>query len=382
MLKKSLLFIALLFVGFFCYYFSLTTVKKNRVKRVALHTLGILESDWKVTTTENNNKFSTTFKSPTLFVDDIYTSMQGPYSFKRFKLNENEDELYWITKFQGTANSKFDSQNISNDFICHVNLYHSDVEHFARMGLEERINIQESQLITLTKGTLSVEFPKGFGYPIYSNEKFLVGSQALNLNKKNEQFKVNYSFKMDYYKNKNKRLKPLYMRYVVLAMPYKEGEETLETSTKDEDNLFVLCAGPSSNRRFKVENEKGEKFTGFWKVPKGEYTYVNNISNTLNLKQIETVHLINAHVHPYAESIELKDATTNTTIFKSIITNSKDKKGIEEISEFSSVDGVKLFPSHQYNLILKVNNTTNQEIDMMGSMFLYFYDEKLDKKMN
>jgi hypothetical protein len=378
MIKKFLIVFTFVILGGLCYYLSLTTIKKNKVKTKALHTLGVLNSEWKITTSEKDEKFSTTFNSSTILIDGVYTSMEGPISYNRFKLNEEENELYWITKFEGMANSKYNSEKISNDFICHINLYHSDVEHFARMGLNERISRQQSDILMLTKGGLSITFPNGFGYPLYSNEKILVGTQALNLNKKNEIFNVDYKFKLHYLKNKDKQLQPLYMRYVVLALPYQREDEQTKPSINGDEQMFVRCAGPNN----RMENDRGEKMTTFWKIPTGKHSFVSNVTKILSLKKEETIHFINVHVHPYATSLELKDSTANSTVFKSIITSSKEKKGIENITEFSSIKGVKLYPTHQYYLIQKVNNTSNKEIDMMASMFLYFYDEDLDKKLN
>lgn len=382
-MKKILAVLTILIVGTLCYYFMLPKVAQNRIKKVALHKLGVLDAAWSMHTEHLDTEYVTTFNSQTLFVDGIYTSMQGPSSYKKFVLDEKEDELYWITKFRGSAKTSFVSEGVSHDFICHMNLYHSDVAHFARLGLNDRIKTQqESQLITLTKGILSVDFPKGFGYPIYSNEKILVGSQALNLNDKESKFKVNYDFKMHYNKDKDTRLKPLYMRYLVLGMPYKdESESKQKTVNTNKDKFFVTCAGPSDNRRFKAENEKGEKFTAFWKVPKGEYTYVNDATSLLNLNEEKTIHLINAHVHPFATSLELKDKTTNTTVFKSEVTNYKNRIGIDKITSFSSEKGIKVYPNHQYELILKVNNTIEKDVDMMASMFIYYYDKELDLKL-
>lgn len=380
MLKKGLIFLSLIAFLLFCYFLTFSKVKQNQIKNFVLHKVGILSSEWKISTEKENDNFITTFSSPTLFVDDIYTSMQGPHTNERFKLNETEDDLYWVTKFEGVANSKFNS----NDFICHMNLFHSNVEHFSRLGFKERINLQDSRLITLTSGTLSLNFPKGFAYPIYSNEKMFISSQALNLYKKEDKFNVNFDLKLHYSKNKKKKLKPLYMKYLVLSLPYTDDMQKNENSLErlDIGAPFVECAAPSSDNRFEAENSNGDKFTAFWKVPPGEYTYINDVTSVLNLQKTQKVHFINAHVHPYATSLELKNNTTNKTVFKSIITNSDGKKGIESISSFSSEEGVALYPNHKYTLIQKVNNTSKIESDMMASMFVYFYDEALDLKLN
>lgn len=365
------------------FYFSSTKLTKNKIKHAVLHKLGILNSEWKITTEKKNDTYIASFNSPTLLIDDIYNSMEGPYTYKRFKLDETKDELLWISRFQANANSKLLQKSVSNDFICHVNLYHNSAEHYSRMGINDKIAKQsDRQLISLlTTGSLNIEFPKGFAYPIFSNEKILIGSQALNLNKKDNWFNVDYTYKIHY--STQKKIKPLYMKYVVLAMPYKEGTSE-EKESHDKLPYFVECALPSTERH-KKENGKGELITSFWKVPKGKHTYQNDVTDILSLQKVETLHYINVHVHPYARSLELIDITTNTSVFKSIITNADGKKGIEDITSFSSIEGVKLYPNHQYNMILEVDNTSkiaNSETDMMCGMFLYFYNEDFDKKLN
>ncbi|MFY0631671.1 MAG: hypothetical protein JXR05_15005 [Flavobacteriaceae bacterium] len=379
MIKKIIRIVSVLLliflVGSSVYYFSSSKKEKNKIKKHFLYKMGIYESDWSTENSQTDLDHTTTFNSSSLLIDDIYTSMEGPYTYKWFLLNENEDELYWIKKLNASVTSKFDSDSISNDFFCHANLYHSNTEHHMRLGLKDRISHQsESQIITLTKGVLSVEFPEGFGYPIFSNEKIQIGGQAVNLNKDNEWFRVNFNFDLQYHKNKEKKLKPLFMKYVVMAFPYESFNSTY-------NNLpiknMVLCAGPESDMRFKNEDEEGNGYTGFWQVPTGKHTYRNKISKYLGLDKTKVAHYINAHVHPYATSFELRDMTSNTSLFKSIITNSKEKKGIENISEFSSIEGITFYPDHEYELVLEVNNTTENYIDMMGSMFIYFMIKNL-----
>jgi len=51
---------------------------------------------------------------------------------------------------------------------------------------------------------------------------------------------------------------------------------------------------------------------------------------------------------------------------------------LSKIDAFSSESGVWMMQNHSYELVLEVNNTTPINQDMMGSMFLFFYDEELD----
>ena len=76
------------------------------------------------------------------------------------------------------------------------------------------------------------------------------------------------------------------------------------------------------------------------------------------------------------------DKTSDKCIFTCKITNHKKGIGIDKMESFSSEKGVWLYASHDYKIELEVNNTSNTEQDMMGSMFLFFYDRELDEILN
>jgi hypothetical protein len=60
------------------------------------------------------------------------------------------------------------------------------------------------------------------------------------------------------------------------------------------------------------------------------------------------------------------------------IVNHTNKIGLSKIDAFCSETGIWMLKDHEYELVLEVDNTTNVTQDMMGSMFLFFYDEELD----
>ena len=51
------------------------------------------------------------------------------------------------------------------------------------------------------------------------------------------------------------------------------------------------------------------------------------------------------------------------------------------MSYFSSKEGIMLYPNHQYELVLTTNNTTNENQDMMASMFVFLYDKEMMEKL-
>lgn len=128
-------------------------------------------------------------------------------------------------------------------------------------------------------------------------------------------------------------------------------------------------------------DENGNMLSGHWVVPKGKNTYRSSISEQLQLKDSLRLHFSAIHVHPFATSISLFDKTENKAIFTSKIKNYKDKIGLIKVEPFSSEEGVWLFANHEYELVLDVNNTSEIDQDMMGSMFLFFYDKELDEKL-
>jgi hypothetical protein len=86
------------------------------------------------------------------------------------------------------------------------------------------------------------------------------------------------------------------------------------------------------------------------------------------------VHYIAIHVHPFAESLELRDLTTGETVYKASVVNFDDKIGLVSAEHFTSVEGLKLFKDHEYTLISIYQNNSEVRQDAMASMFLYLHD--------
>ena len=93
------------------------------------------------------------------------------------------------------------------------------------------------------------------------------------------------------------------------------------------------------------------------------------------------MHYIVSHLHPFAETLSFKDTTLDSTLFTAEANNYNDKIGLKQVSYFSSEKGIMLYPNHKYELVLKTNNTTNIQQDMMASMFVFLYDREVDGKI-
>ena len=131
----------------------------------------------------------------------------------------------------------------------------------------------------------------------------------------------------------------------------------------------------------KYQDKFGNKFTGHWVLKPGPE--VNSTATTvfMNLPYDTNLHYAEVHLHPFAESLELKDRTTGKTVFKSFAKNMPDRIGLAQVDYFSSQEGLPLYKDHEYELISVYNNTSGQEQDAMAHMVLFVEDKNFVKPL-
>jgi len=376
MIRKSKIYkyLAFTFIISSVFGISVYSFLSNRhqaiVKTKLLYTFGLVDNNWEIG--KQNQKYK--MLSPTFLIDEIYKSMEGPKSSRYIQLSPNED-LLWITGFEVKAVDAKTNESISNDFICHMNVDINDVNYYTNWDLKERIGKQYPRLTSLSNGFESYNYPEGYGVPIKGSDYLYITSQALNHNYPSILKKIKHEVTITHEKY-NGTQKPLMSKTVFIQLPYNK------------DNPFEGPLSSGSNQCIPVEtknhsymDKKGNMLSGHWVIPKGKNTYHSSISEQLDLQDSLRLHFSAIHVHPFATSIALYDKTTNQNIFKSAISNYKDKIGLIEVTPFSSKEGIWLYTNHDYELVLEVDNTSNINQDMMGSMFLFFYDEELDEKI-
>jgi hypothetical protein len=156
----------------------------------------------------------------------------------------------------------------------------------------------------------------------------------------------------------------------------------------DKNDPFKEPLDPASNQCIPVETKnhsyddgKGHKLSGHWIIPTGIKTYRSSITSQLQIQDSMCLHFSAPHVHPFATNIFIFDKTTHKIVFNCKVSNYKNKIGLSKIEPFSSEEGVWLYQNHEYELVLTTNNTSKINQDMMGSMFLFFYDLELNTKI-
>ena len=350
-------------------YASLKPRYKAIVKTVFLHETGIIDNKWEF----NDSVESFKILSPAFLIDDIYKSMEGPKSSRYIQLSA-DTSVVWITGFEVKAFDPKTGNRISNDFICHTNIDINDVKYYSDFGLEDRIGKQYPRLTSLSHGLETFRFPKGYGVPIRGNDYLFVTTESLNHNLKDTTFLLKHQVTIEY--KKKAALKPLMSRTAFIQLPYDKSDP-FKGPTDPGSNVCL----PVETRNHSYDDGKGNKLSGHWVVPKGESSYRSNIDDHLQIKDSLRLHAAAIHVHPFATKITLFDSTEDKIIFSSVIINHKDRIGLEKVEDFVSEQGIWLYADHKYELVLDVNNTTNIDQDMMGSMFLFFYDRELAKRL-
>lgn len=349
-------------------YQLLSNRHKAILKTLVLHKTGLLDNSWII----NKDAKEYKMRSPTFVIDGIYKSMEGPKASRYIQLNQTQ-KLLWIKGFEVIAIDEKTSTRASNDFICHMNVDINDIQYFGEFGLNDRIGKQYPRLTSLSNGLENFDFPEGYGIPIHGNNFLNVTTQTLNHNLPEIFKKIKHEVTIKY-ENDTKNQKPLLSKTVFIQLPYNKIEP------------FKEPLDPASNQCIPVETKNhsyndgnGNMLSGHWVIPKGIKSYRSSITNQLQIKDSLRLHFGAPHVHPFATNISLFDKTANKIIFNCKVNNFSTKIGLSKIEIFSSAAGIWLYGNHEYELILSTHNTSRINQDMMCSIFLFFYDEELDK---
>ena len=124
---------------------------------------------------------------------------------------------------------------------------------------------------------------------------------------------------------------------------------------------------------------KGRHMTGHWVVPPGRQVNSSDITWFMNLPFNSRLHYAAVHLHPFAESLSIKDVTTGQMVLRSQAVNPPEGVGLTHVDTFTSVPGIPLLKDHEYELVSVYNNTTPNNADSMASVFLGLDDPEFVK---
>ena len=314
-------------------------------------------------------------------MDKIYRSMRGPLETQRLQLGSAgpgiEPELLWLTGFEGSVREPDGETLMSPEFLCHTNL-DANLNSY-RQSLPTAIRAPD-RLFTLSQGQLSTRMPEGFGVPVKSNERLRLDTQALNHNVVGTSVSARHRIAIEYVRDVDLKvpLRPL-IQQSVFGYVVVEGEDGHYGMTPGEpgETEHPGCLPGShakeADERGYFSDGHGRKFSSFWEVPPGRHTYRSRVLDfMMKLPYDTTIHYAVAHLHPFAESVELRDITTGKTLIKTKVRQAGGGRlGIADVEYISSVEGIPIHHDHEYELIAIYDNTTGEDHDSMVVLYLY-----------
>lgn len=316
------------------------------------------------------------YVSPTYHIDRIYRSMQGPSSTESFILgDENDDDLLWITGVRVQMVEADGRTLASNDFMCHTNL---NLDLANRQLWSGNVSISFPRIVTLSQGQYTMSLPDGFGIPLKANEPLSVMTQALNLNIDNLNKQLRHKVTIDYVRDGDLRkpLVPLYTTAAQVLVLVKGDVPYYKVVNPNPAAHGPGCSlgKPALNGIYKDIN--GNEFTGHWIVKSGREVNSTSVTENLKIQYDTTIHYIEVHLHPFAESLALVDRTAGQELFRSHARNHRDRLGLETVEHFSSVEGIPVYKDHEYELVSTYDNKSAQNSDAMAHMVLFLKDKQ------
>lgn len=335
--------------------------------------------------------------SPVYTIDRIYKSMTGPWSNRELRLLDvGTPELMWITGCQVSMVGADGKTPMPEQFMCHANLdfdadWHNDIFR-SETPLDGR-------LFTLSQGQLDVHFPPGFGIPVMSNEIIDLSTQVLNLNVRDRTLDVRHKVDLEFVRDSatGRLMKPLYERALMGMVSLEDrgqipdklsedaarehvhsghGDEHTHDGQVSQGPCLSCCVpGVTAIDGYEFSDSLGQRFSTHWIIQPGHEENHTRVTKMMALPFDTTLHFLAVHMHPFAESLELRDVTADKSIFKSHVRNLDGEIGLADVEYFSSAEGVPVYKDHEYELISVYNNTTGENQDSMAVMYAYFRDQ-------
>lgn len=302
--------------------------------------------------------------------------MQGPAATDMVALKPNSSELGWITGFRSVMVNKEGTGPASQEYMCHTNL---DIlaldQHLQDRGVE-RFN--PGRMFTISQGQQEVDLPKGFGLPIRMGQPMAAAVQVLNLNHEvSDPFTLRHKLTFRYIENSEVKgtMTPLFTKSGVVLKALDKNSKYYGTEHQDTMTEGACLIGNPAVGKDVFADENGNPFTAHWVVEKGVEENRTLVKKMLDLPYDTTIHYILAHVHPFCQSLELRDLTTGKSVVKLEMKQTDGMIGLSHTEHFESIEGVPLYKDHDYEMISVYNNTSDEVQDAMAVMIFFLKDK-------
>ena len=308
-------------------------------------------------------------------LDREYRSMKGPWSKVTLDLLPEEAlQLVWIVAYRAEMVGPDGFEPLPSQYMCHSNLDMDPIAHQDIFGWGKSLT---SRLFTLSQGQLNIDLPDGFGIPFESGEELELTTQVLDLNWDGEERQVRHKVTLRFFRDSDLKrpMRPLFAKgvYGLKLLDGKDGYFGLQEEADEEEHGPGCLAGENADDDT-YEDGLGRTFTGHWVVAPGREVSHTLVTEILHLAFDTRIHYAAVHLHPFAESIELRDLTTGESVLSSKARSFDDRVGLAHVESFSSPEGIPLFKDHEYELVSVYDNTSSVPQDSMAVLNLYMAD--------
>jgi hypothetical protein len=322
-------------------------------------------------------------------MDRVYPSMFGPKDTDRLELLKTpKPEVLWITAIKAEMVAADGETPESPEYFCHSVLTRVSprpVSFLKRLGL----SVQNPKMFTLVQGLAEIRFPDGYGMPVLSNDRFHSTVMVMNPMDREEPVHVGVDSRIEFLRQSelDREMKPLFLVPLVTKVPVEGSHDQHDDHPPHPDGESCLDADAHTTAARSVDrttghgkspvtvSDTGREVTGHWYVPPGRHVYRHRLGPLDDRIRFDTkAHYIASHLHPFGESLELIDLTTGESVFKATASNYPDRVAVQEITHFSSEEGLAIDRHHEHEIVAVYNNTTDHNVDSMAVMYLYLHD--------
>lgn len=319
-------------------------------------------------------------------IDQLYRSMEGPIGRVMTAVGDSRPdaspEILWITGIRSDVVDAEDGAPADDGLMCHTNVsFGKFVEHDRAFHPETEVRKSHPRIFTLSQGQLEVAFPPGFGIPILSTEPIAVDTQALNLNDPELDTKIRIRTTIDYVRDSalSRPMRPLMQRAAQGSVLVQGKDGYHGVSEGDPDQHGPGCEVGTPQTEANYQDPYGRVFAAHWQVPPGRQENHSLVTSFMAIPYDTTAHYFAVHLHPFATSLELRDLTTDITLFRSNARGPATGIGLEHVETFESEEGIPVYADHEYELVSVYENTSDEIQDSMALMFVYLLDQDFVK---
>jgi hypothetical protein len=313
-------------------------------------------------------------------IDTLYASMRGPYRQLKVQLADSTShELVWVVGYEAAIVDADTREPRSSEFMCHSNVDLDMARHRQIFGWQK---YPSRRLFTLSEGQTEVRLPDGFGIPLRSDEPLSVTAQVLNHNHRGAALRVRQRVTVHFVRDRALRrpLVALYQRAVSTLVRLDGpdggyGTEVDEHAAHGHGGAEGMAADTMPYR-----DRSGRSFAGHWVVKPGREVRRTPVSGWLDLEEDMTIHFVSVHLHPFAESLALRDVTTGETVLASAAENRPERIGLARVDQIATPTGITLRQDHEYELVSAYNNTSGADRTAMAVMYLYVADTEFQRR--